>query len=76
MIQSMSRKGNCIDNSPTESFFGHFKDDVDYADCKSFDELKEMVDKYIHYYNNERQQWNLKKMTPVEYRHHLIFSQK
>jgi len=76
MVQSMSRKGNCIDNAPTESFFGHFKDDVDYADCKSFEELKEVIRNYIHYYNNERQQWNLKKMTPVEYRNHLIFSQK
>ena len=52
MIQSMSRKGNCIDNAPTESFFGHLKDDVDYTDCKSFDELKEMIDQYINYYNN------------------------
>jgi len=76
MIQSMSRKGNCIDNAPTESFFGHLKDDVDYTDCKSFDELKEMIDQYINYYNNERQQWDLKKMTPVEYRNHLIFSRK
>jgi len=76
MIQSMSRKGNCIDNAPTESFFGHLKDDVDYTDCKSFEELKEMIDQYINYYNNERQQWDLKKMTPVEYRNHLIFSRK
>mgnify|MGYP001614220661 CR=1 FL=1 len=74
MVQSMSRKGNCIDNSPTESFFGHFKDDVDYADCKSFEELKEVINKYINYYNNERQQWNLKKMTPVQYRNHLLSS--
>jgi len=76
MVQSMSRKGNCIDNAPTESFFGHLKDDVDYTSCKSFEELKELINNYIHYYNNERQQWNLKKMTPVEYRNHLIFSQK
>ncbi|PIR78233.1 MAG: transposase, partial [Candidatus Magasanikbacteria bacterium CG10_big_fil_rev_8_21_14_0_10_36_16] len=67
---------NCIDNAPTESFFGHLKDDVDYTDCKSFEELKEMIDQYINYYNNERQQWDLKKMTPVEYRNHLIFSRK
>ena len=72
MVQSMSRKGNCIDNSPTESFFGHLKDDVDYHDCKTFEELKEVIGKYVHYYNNERQQWNLKKMTPVEYRDHLL----
>lgn len=72
MVQSMSRKGNCIDNAPTESFFGHFKDDVNYKDCQTFEELKKMVSQYIHYYNNERQQWNLKKMTPVEYRNHLL----
>lgn len=76
MIQSMSRRGNCIDNAPTESFFGHLKDDVDYKNCKTFEELKTMIAEYIRYYNNERQQWNLKKMTPVEYRNHLLFAQK
>jgi transposase InsO family protein len=54
MIQSMSRKGNCIDNSPVESFFGHFKDDIDYKECKTFEELSLVVEKYIEYYNNER----------------------
>lgn len=72
MIQSMSRKGNCIDNAPMESFFGHFKDDVDYKNCKTFEELSLMVDEYMSYYNNERYQWNLKKMTPVQYRNHLL----
>ena len=76
MVQSMSRKGNCIDNAPTESFFGHFKDDVDYRECKTFEELKTKTAEYIDYYNNERQQWNLKKMTPVEYRNHLLFAKK
>lgn len=72
MVQSMSRKGNCIDNSPIESFFGHFKDDIDYADCKTFEELNLRIGEYMEYYNNERQQWGLKKMTPVEYRNHLL----
>lgn len=72
MIQSMSRKGNCIDNAPIESFFGHFKDDIDYDDCKTFEELNLRIEEYMKYYNNERQQWNLKKMTPVEYRNHLL----
>lgn len=75
MIQSMSKKGCCIDNAPTESFFGHFKDDVDYKSCKTFEELKEMVGSYIIYYNNDRQQWDLKKMTPVSYRNHLLLTQ-
>lgn len=70
--QSMSRKGNCIDNSPMESFFGHLKDEVDYRKCKNFEELKQMIKEYINYYNNHRQQWKLKKMTPIEYRNHLL----
>ena len=72
MVQSMSRKGNCIDNAPTESFFGHFKDEVEYKDCKTFHQLEAITREYIDYYNNERQQWDLKKMTPVEYRNHLL----
>ena len=72
MIQSMSRKGNCIDNAPIESFFGHLKDDVDYKNCKTFIELRQLIKNYIPYYNNERAQWDLKKMTPVEYRDHLL----
>lgn len=70
--QSMSRKGNCVDNSPIESFFGHFKDEVDYKSCKTFEELKTIVNSYMEYYNKERKQWDLKKMTPVEYRSHLL----
>lgn len=66
--QSMSRRGNCLDNAPIESFFGHFKDESEYKNCKSFEELKNEVDKYINYYNNERPQWGLKGKTPVEYR--------
>ena len=72
MIQSMSRKGNCIDNAPIESFFGHLKDDIDYRSCKSFEELKQMIKNYMYYYNHGRYQWNLKKMTPVCYRNHLL----
>ena len=68
MIQSMSRKGNCIDNSPMESFFGHLKDDVDWKECKTFEELNLLIENYMQYYNYERYQWNLKKMTPVQYR--------
>lgn len=74
MVQSMSRKGNCIDNAPIESFFGHLKDDVDYRDCKTFEELYSLIEEYVRYYNNERQQWELKKMTPVDYRNHLLSS--
>lgn len=72
MTQSMSRKGNCLDNAPMESFFGHFKDEVDYAACRTFEELKQLVSEHIEYYNNRRYQWELKKMTPVGYRNHLL----
>lgn len=72
ITQSMSRKGNCWDNAPMESFFGHFKDEVDYKDCNSLIELKQLVDSYIDEYNNHRYQWGLNKMTPVQYRGHLF----
>jgi len=72
LIQSMSRKGNCIDNAPAESFFGHFKDEVDYKNCKTFEELQKLTAEYIDYYNNKRPQWELKKMTPAKYRNHLL----
>jgi putative transposase len=70
--QSMSRRGNCWDNAPQESFFGHFKDEANIKSCHSLDELREEIDQYMNYYNNYRYQWKLKKMTPVEYRNHLL----
>lgn len=70
--QSMSRRGNCWDNAPQESFFGHFKDEAHIKECETIEELKNEVDKYMTYYNNYRYQWNLKKMTPVQYRNHLL----
>lgn len=67
MIQSMSKRGNCWDNAPQESFFGHFKDEADYSSCKTLEELKDLCDEYKRYYNYERHQWDLKKMTPIQY---------
>jgi len=58
--QSMSRRGNCWDNAPQESFFGHMKDEIDYRNCNTFIELEVMIDDYIDYYNNYRYQWGLK----------------
>jgi putative transposase len=66
--QSMSRKGNCLDNSPIESFFGHLKDEVDLKRCKNFKEVSKEIEKYMNYYNNDRPQWNLKQKTPAEAR--------
>lgn len=74
VIQSMSRKGNCIDNASIESFWGHFKDGVNYKNCKTFEELVEKIDEYMYYYNNERYQWSRNKMTPVQYRSHLLLA--
>lgn len=65
--QSMSRRGNCWDNAPQESFFGHMKDEIDISFCKSFEEVKALVDDWIDYYNNERYQWGLAKLSPNEY---------
>ena len=65
--QSMSRKGNCWDNAPQESFFGHMKDEIDLSNCKTFEEVKKIIDDWIDYYNNERYQWNLAKLSPNEY---------
>lgn len=70
--QSMSRRGNCWDNAPQESFFGHFKDEANIKPCETLDELKREIKNYMTYYNNYRYQWNLKKMTPVQYRNHLL----
>ena len=67
-IQSMSRKGNCLDNAPIESFFGHMKDEVDYKECRSVDELRRKLKSYVEYYNYERPQWSLKRKTPAEAR--------
>jgi len=72
--QSMSRRGNCWDNAPMESFFGHMKDHLKLKEWKTLEEVKNGVKKFINYYNNHRYQWELKKMTPVEYRNHLLAS--
>ncbi|MCY9581746.1 IS3 family transposase [Paenibacillus alvei] len=55
-----------------ETFFGHLKDEINYQDCKSLKELRLRVNKYMTYYNSERYQWTLKKMTPDEFRSHLL----
>nr|WP_053075112.1 IS3 family transposase [Ornithinibacillus californiensis] len=72
LTQSMCRKVNCWDNAPMESLFGHFIDEVEYKHCRNFKELQQVVDSYIDVYNNRRYQWGLEKMTPVQYRNHLL----
>lgn len=70
--QSMSRKGNCWDNAPQESFFGHMKDEIDLTKCKNFNEVKDIIDDWINYYNTERYQWDLAKLSPDEYYQYLM----
>lgn len=74
IVQSMSRKGNCLDNAPVESFFGHTKDELDLAGYHSLDEVRATIAEYIYNYNHHRYQWERKKMAPVEYRNHLLAS--
>lgn len=67
--QSMSRRGNCWDNAPQESFFGHMKDEIGsaMAQVSSFDEAKALIDDWMDYYNNDRGQWLLAKLSPNEF---------
>ena len=72
VFQSMSRKGNCLDNSLMENFFGIMKQEMYYGKVyHSFEELKQAVTDYIFYYNNERIKAKLTGMSPVEYRLHI-----
>lgn len=67
--QSMSRKGNCLDNSPMENFFGILKQEIYYGNkFHSFEELKIAIDDYIKYYNEDRIKEKLGYLSPVEYR--------
>ena len=65
--QSMSRKGNCWDNAPQESFYGHMKDEIHLERCNTFEKLKYEIDDYMDYYNNDRYQWDLAKLSPNQY---------
>ncbi|MCH5172407.1 MAG: IS3 family transposase, partial [Erysipelotrichales bacterium] len=80
IIQSMSRKGNCLDNSPTENFFGRLKTEIFYDNefkYESIDQLKREIDKYIKYYNEERINVKRKGLSLLNYRHQslLLFFQ-
>lgn len=67
--QSMSRKGNCLDNSIMENFFGRMKSEMYYGySFNNVEELEDEIDKYIYYYNNKRIKEKLKGLSPVQYR--------
>ena len=69
--QSMSRKGNCLDNAIIENFFGILKSEMFYLKkFNSINQLKQEIKEYILYYNNHRIKSNLNKMSPIQYRAH------
>ncbi|MGQ3385011.1 IS3 family transposase [Glutamicibacter sp. TV12E] len=72
-VQSMSRKGNCFDNSVMENFFGHLKSEMFHGEhFADYEELKVEVEVYIDWYNSSRRKERLKGMTPMEYRCHTL----
>ena len=69
IVQSMSRKGNCLDNAMMENFFGIMKSELLYLqEFKDMDHFKQELKRYIHYYNNDRIKLRLKGKSPVQYR--------
>lgn len=71
----MSRKGNCLDNSPIENFFGRMKNEMFYGyeySFKTLDDLKVAMEEYIDYYNTQRITVKLKGLTPVQYRNQSL----
>jgi putative transposase len=75
VTQSMSRKGNCLDNAVIENFFGILKSELYYTTkFQSIQQLKKEIKSYIKYYNHERIKMNLKGMSPVDYRAHYVKS--
>jgi len=69
--RSMSRRANCWDNAPQESFYGHMKDDIDISWCSKFNEIHQVISEWTDYYNNDRYQWDLAKLSPREYHKYL-----
>lgn len=70
--QSMSRRANCWDNAPQESFYGHMKDELDISECLTFNEIHRAISDWAGYYNNDRYQWDLAKLSPREYHKYLV----
>ena len=69
ICQSMSRKGNCLDNAVMENFFGLLKSELLYLrEFESLEEFRDELEKYIYYYNHQRIKGKLKGLSPVQYR--------
>ena len=67
--QSMPRKGNCWDNAPQVSFFGHMKDHIEdkLKACAAYKDVQKVIEDWMDYYNNDRYQWELAKLSSNEY---------
>lgn len=75
IVQSMSRKGNCLDNSPIENFFGKMKNEMFYGNeytYQSLEELRLAMEEYIEYYNTQRITIKLKGLTPIQFRNQSL----
>ena len=73
----MSRKGNCLDNSPMKNFFGRMKNEMFYGyeySFKTLDDLKVAMEEYIDYYNTQRITVKLKGLTPAQYRNQSLIT--
>lgn len=72
--QSMSRRGNCWDNAPQESFYGHMKDELvdKIPTWKTYEDAKRDIDDWFDYYNNDRYQWQLAKLSPTQYYNYVV----
>ncbi|OQQ80051.1 IS3 family transposase [Ligilactobacillus salivarius] len=70
----MSRKGNCLDNAPMESFFHLFKveSQPEIKKCKNISQFTQFFNKYVNWYNNDRISNKTKNMSPVDYRTHVL----
>ena len=75
IIQSMSRKGNCLDNAVMENFFGLLKSELLYLQSfNSVDHFLSELEDYLHYYNHDRITAKLNGLSPVQYRTHHNYS--
>lgn len=73
IVQSMSRKANCIDNAATEQLFGHVKDEFYRGrEWKTFEDFKRDPEEYIVHWNTSRRQVRLKGLTPEEFRNQAL----
>lgn len=69
----MSRRDNCWDNAPQESFFGRMKDHIGdrIKECTTYREVFGIIDDWINYYNKDQYQWELAKLSPNEYNKYI-----